>query len=115
LRVYFVFKFETRQFHFNLCVISRVSEEQGEVLMGGPGDESPVGGMCAGASSTAGASNYYQQQQQQQQQQGGCSSGGGGGGGGSPYRVQRHAANVRERKRMLRSAPTLGPKDTVKM
>jgi len=87
--------------------------------MGGPGDESPVGGMCAGASSTAGASNNYypQQQQQQQQQQGGCSSGGGGGGGGggSPYRVQRHAANVRERKRMLRSAPTLGPKDTVKM
>lgn len=23
---------------------------------------------------------------------------------GSPYRVQRHAANIRERKRMLRSA-----------
>ncbi|XP_046384919.1 homeobox-leucine zipper protein HOX21-like [Ischnura elegans] len=34
--------------------------------------------------------------------------GGGGGGGGSPYRVQRHAANVRERKRMLRSARASG-------
>ncbi|KAF4526937.1 hypothetical protein B566_EDAN013680 [Ephemera danica] len=44
-------------------------------------------------------------------------SGGPGGGGGSPYRVQRHAANIRERKRMLRSAPgdpTHG-KDTVKI
>lgn len=29
----------------------------------------------------------------------------GGGGGGSPYRVQRQAANIRERKRMLRSDP----------
>ncbi|KAF4531813.1 hypothetical protein B566_EDAN014867 [Ephemera danica] len=28
---------------------------------------------------------------------------GGPGGGGSPYRVQRHAANIRERKRMLSS------------
>lgn len=27
--------------------------------------------------------------------------------GSSPYRVQRHAANIRERKRMLRSA--IGP------
>lgn len=39
-------------------------------------------------------------------------TGGGGGNGGdyystSPYRVQRHAANIRERKRMLRSA--IGP------
>lgn len=47
----------------------------------------------------------------------GGGSGGGNTGGGSPYRVQRHAANIRERKRMLRSAPgepTHG-KDTVKM
>ncbi|XP_039276981.1 helix-loop-helix protein 13 isoform X4 [Nilaparvata lugens] len=32
---------------------------------------------------------------------GGGSLAGGGGGGGSPYRVQRQAANIRERKRML--------------
>ncbi|XP_039276980.1 helix-loop-helix protein 13 isoform X3 [Nilaparvata lugens] len=34
---------------------------------------------------------------------GGGSLAGGGGGGGSPYRVQRQAANIRERKRMLSS------------
>nr|CAD7455833.1 unnamed protein product [Timema tahoe] len=34
---------------------------------------------------------------------------------GSPYRVQRHAANIRERKRMLRSAPTPHPPPTVKI
>ena len=28
---------------------------------------------------------------------------------GSPYRIQRHAANIRERKRMLRSAPAPRP------
>jgi hypothetical protein len=28
---------------------------------------------------------------------------------GSPYRIQRHAANIRERKRMLRSAPSPRP------
>ncbi|XP_039276979.1 helix-loop-helix protein 1 isoform X2 [Nilaparvata lugens] len=39
---------------------------------------------------------------------GGGSLAGGGGGGGSPYRVQRQAANIRERKRMLRSEPRGG-------
>ncbi|KAK5646459.1 hypothetical protein RI129_004923 [Pyrocoelia pectoralis] len=31
--------------------------------------------------------------------------------GGSPYRIQRHAANIRERKRMLRSA--IGPTGSI--
>ncbi|XP_060517967.1 basic helix-loop-helix transcription factor scleraxis isoform X2 [Cylas formicarius] len=42
--------------------------------------------QCGGGNSTLGNSEYY---------------------GSSPYRVQRHAANIRERKRMLRSA--IGP------
>ncbi|RZF38979.1 hypothetical protein LSTR_LSTR003722 [Laodelphax striatellus] len=37
---------------------------------------------------------------------------GSGGGGGSPYRVQRQAANIRERKRMLRSEPRGGRPQT---
>ncbi|CAB3372548.1 Hypothetical predicted protein [Cloeon dipterum] len=89
-----------------------MTEEQGEGVMVSNGDDS---GMHLGASSAAGSSsnNYYHQQAACSSGSGG--GGGGGGGGGSPYRVQRHAANVRERKRMLRSAPTLGPKDTVKI
>ncbi|XP_059468830.1 neurogenic differentiation factor 2 isoform X2 [Neocloeon triangulifer] len=86
-----------------------LADEQGEALLVGNGDDVPSGGMNLGASSAAGSSSSYYHQQ------GACSSGGGGPGGGSPYRVQRHAANIRERKRMLRSAPTLGPKDTVKI
>ncbi|CAH0556628.1 unnamed protein product [Brassicogethes aeneus] len=50
----------------------------------------PDSGQCGGSSLGSSSGDYY---------------------GSSPYRVQRHAANIRERKRMLRSA--IGPTGSI--
>ncbi|XP_030761410.1 helix-loop-helix protein 13 isoform X2 [Sitophilus oryzae] len=70
--------------------------------------------VFASRSSNSSLQHHYLTSLHQNTENGPCGSTGGGLGsspsdyfGSSPYRVQRHAANIRERKRMLRSA--IGP------